>query len=148
MTTTNPDSWAYHTDFAEIMVTKGQEVALRLLATADIALRFARALVSKEYERAAGMLATSLKASNTPDVLRRQLEETIWYEDRQRWPTTIQLVTAADRSDMVAWKQHNPDDFGWAYVAISGDSYCEAVSVMITVEDQELLIREIEGGRP
>ena len=50
MPTTNPDSWAYHPDFADIIVTKDRQVGLRLLATADIALCLARALVAKEYE--------------------------------------------------------------------------------------------------
>ena len=88
MPTTNPDSWAYHPDFADIIVTKDRQVALRLLATADIALCFARALVAKEYEEAAGMLAASLRPTCPPDALRKQLEEMIWYEgDEGRWPT-------------------------------------------------------------
>src|SRR4029077_10264954 len=121
MPTTNPDSWAYHPDFADIIVTKDAEVALRLLATADIALCFARALVDKDYEGAADMLATSLRSSNPPDVLRKHLEEMIWLEEGEdRWPTSIQVVTAGDSSDMESWKRRNPDDFGWAYVAING----------------------------
>jgi hypothetical protein len=149
MPTTNPDSWAYHPDFADIIVTKDRQVALRLLATADIALSFARALVGKDYEEAAGMLAASLKTTSPPDVLCKQLEEMIRYEgDEGRWPTGIQVVTAADSSDMAKWKCPNPNDFGWAYVAIDGTDYCEAVAVMITKEEERLVIRGIEWGRP
>lgn len=149
MPTTNPDSWAYHPDFADIIVTKDRQVARRLLATADIALCFARALVAKQYEEASGMLAASLKPSCPPDVLRKQLEEMISYEgDDGRWPTGIQVVTAADSSDMAKWKQPNLDDFGWAYVAIDGADYCEAVSVMITREGERLAIRQLDWGRP
>jgi len=149
MPTTNPDLWAYHPDFADVIVTKDRQVALRLLATADIALCFARALVAKEYELAAGMLGASLKQSCPPHVLRKQLEEMIWYEGEEgRWPTGIQVVTAADSSDMANWKRRNPDDFGWAYVAINGAGYCEAVSVMIAKDEERLAIRDIEWGRP
>jgi hypothetical protein len=149
MPTTNPDSWAYHPDFADIIVTKDRHVALRMLATADIALCYARTLVAKEYEKAAEMLAAALKPACPPDTLRTQLEEMIWYEgDEGRWPTGIQVVTAADSSDMANWKGPNPDDFGWAYVAINGDSYCEAVAVMITKEGERLAINAIEWGRP
>jgi hypothetical protein len=149
MRTTNPDSWAYHPDFADIIVTKDRQVALRLLATADIALCFARALVARDYEGAADMLAASLKPTCPPDVLRKQLEEMIWLEeDENRWPTSIQVVTATDSSEMEKWKRRNPDDFGWAYVAIDGADYCEAVAVVITREGERLAIREIEWGRP
>jgi hypothetical protein len=149
MPTINPDSWAYHPDFADFIITKDHQVALRLLATADIALSFARALVAKEYGEAAGMLAVSLKPTWPPDALRKQLEEMIRYEhDEGSWPTGIQLVTAADSSDMTNWKSPNPNDFGWAYVAVNGVDYCEAVAVMITKENEWLLIREIEWGRP
>jgi hypothetical protein len=150
MPTINPDSWAYHPDFADIIVTKDGQVALRLLAAADIALCFARALVAKEYDEAAGMLAKSLKPSYPPDVLREKLEDMIWYEgDEHRWPTEIQVVTAANSSDVPVWrKQSNADDFGWVYVAINGTDYCEAVAVMITKEEGKLAIRDIEWGRP
>ena len=149
MATTDPASWAYHPDFADIIVTKDRQAALRLLATADIALCFARALVAKEFEGAAGMLAASLKPSCPPNVLRKKLEEMIWFEEEEnRWPTSIQVVTAADSSDMEKWKRPNPDDFGWAYVAINGADYCEAVAVVITREGERLAIREVEWGRP
>lgn len=147
--TTSSESWAYHPDFADIVVTKNSQVALRLLATADIALCFARALVARKYEKAEAMLATSLKPSWPPQLLRKELEKMIWYEgDEARWPTGIQVVTAADSSDMASWKQPNPDDFGWAYVAINGADYCEAVAVMITREGEMLAIRSIDWGRP
>jgi len=96
------------------------------------------------------MLAASLKPSCPPDVLRKKLEDMIWYEgDEGRWPTEIQVVTAANSSDVPIWrKQSNADDFGWAYVAISGTDCCEAVAVMITNEEDRLAIRDIEWGRP
>ena len=149
MPTTNADSWAYHADFADLIVSKDAQIVLRLLATADIALCFTRALVAREYERAAEMLASSLKPTCAPDSLRKQLEEMVWYEEGpDRWPTSIQVVTAADSSDMDNWKHAKPDDFGWAYVAVNGVDYCEAVSVTIVREGQQLVIREIEWGRP
>src|SRR5262245_58371317 len=47
--------------FAQVIVKKDHDAALRLLETADIALTFARALVAKEYDRANAMLSISLK---------------------------------------------------------------------------------------
>jgi hypothetical protein len=57
MSARNPDSFAYHPDFTDVIVSKDHGVALRLLETADIALSFARALVAKEFEKANAMLA-------------------------------------------------------------------------------------------
>lgn len=149
MPSKNQDSWAYHDDFAQIIVKKDHEVALRLLEVADIALTFARALVAKEYKRANGMLSSDLKTSSPPDALRKSLEEMIHYSgDEKDWPTGVQVVTGADISDMGKWLRKSPQDFGWAYVSIDGDSYCEAVAVMVADEAGMLVIREIEWGRP
>ena len=66
MPTKNPLSWAYHDDFAELVLSKDRKVALRLLETADVALSFARALVAKQYESANAMLGAALKSSSPP----------------------------------------------------------------------------------
>jgi hypothetical protein len=39
-------------------------------------------------------------------------------------------------------------DLGWAYVSIGGESYSEAVTVTVTLEDGEARIRTVEFGRP
>jgi hypothetical protein len=149
MSTSSPDSWAFHPDFADIIITKDSQVSLRLLETADIALSFARALVAKEYERASAMLTTALKQSCPPETLRKKLEEMIHYSgEEERWPGYVQVVTGADISDMSKWLRKKPEDFGWAYVAIGGIDYNEAVSVMVTDDEGRLAIREIEWGRP
>jgi hypothetical protein len=41
-----------------------------------------------------------------------------------------------------------PADLGWVYVAISGESFSEAVTVVVTREDGGAKIRELEWGRP
>jgi hypothetical protein len=120
-----------------------------MLEVAAIALSFARALVGKEYERANAMLSSALKSSCPPEALRKNLEEMIQYAgDGEGWPTGVQVVTGADISDMDKWLRKTPQDFGWAYVSIDGEGYCEAVAVMVTDEGGKLAIREIEWGRP
>jgi hypothetical protein len=149
MPTKDPFSWAFHDDFAQVIVSKDHKIVLRLLETADIALTFARALVAKEYERANEMLAAALKSSFPPEVLKKELEGMIHYSgDEDEWPTAVQVVTGADITDMDKWLRKKPEDFGWAYVAICGIGYCEAVTVMIAEEGERLAIREIEWGRP
>jgi hypothetical protein len=149
MPTRDPLSWAYHGDFADILLGKDPNVMLRLLETADIALSFARALVAKDYQRANAMLDAALKPSCPPEFLKKTLEEMIQYSgEEESWPTGVQVVTAADISGKDKWLRKKPEDFGWAYVSIDGLGYCEAVAVMVTDEGERLAIREIEWGRP
>jgi hypothetical protein len=149
MPTKDPNSWAYHDDFAETIVSKNHQVALRLLETADIALTFARALVAKEYQKASAMLTPELKRANPPETLRKKLEEMIGYSgDEKAWPTYVLVVQGIDASDMDKSPRKKKEDFGWTYVAIGGADYNEAVSVTVTEEGEQLRIREIEWGRP
>jgi hypothetical protein len=149
MPTSDPDSWAYHDDFAQALLAKDHKIALRLLEAADIALTFARALVAKQYETAHAMLATNLQSSCPPEVLKKVLEDMIGYSgDEAAWPTAVQVVTSADASDMEKWPRKKPQDFGWAYVGVVGVGYCEAVAVTVAEEEERLVIREIQWGRP
>jgi hypothetical protein len=49
--------------------------------------------------------------------------------------------------DTTIWPGKERDDVAWVYVAISGDSFAEAVSVVAREDGQEL-IRSVEWGRP
>jgi hypothetical protein len=49
---------------------------------------------------------------------------------------------------MTSWPSKQPSDIGWAYVSIGGDVYSEAVTVVVTSEQGEAKIREVEFGRP
>jgi hypothetical protein len=68
--------------------------------------------------------------------------------DDDRWPNFVPVVTATDSSDMNDWLRKTPQDFGWAYVAIGGTDYNEAVAVVVADDGERLAIREIEWGRP
>jgi hypothetical protein len=50
--------------------------------------------------------------------------------------------------DTTIWPGKKRDDVAWVYVAISGDSFAEALSVVVTREDGQELIRSVEWGRP
>lgn len=59
-----------------------------------------------------------------------------------------ELSQAEVITDMEAWPDKKEDDIGWAYVALSGDSFSEAVAVIVKQEDNRLVIRSLEWGRP
>lgn len=150
MSTTDPLSWAYHPDFSDHLVTKKSEIALRLLETADIALSFARALVAKEFAKASSLLTADAATSNPADRLRKQFESMIRFEgDDAVWPDYVQVTIATDASDMDDWVGRQPQDFGWAYVAIGRNRYYdEAVAVLVVEQSARLAISEITWGRP
>lgn len=49
---------------------------------------------------------------------------------------------------MDTWPNQRESDLLWVYVSIGGDVYSEALVAMVTSEDSEPRIREIEFGRP
>lgn len=108
---------------------------------AQLALRFAQALVAGEFERAADLLSPLAKPLNAR-ALERIYQEMIDYGDGP--PTEVGLVTTMEQ-----WPAREPNDSGWAYVAISGDGFSEAVTVIVEQDvSGTMLIRHVEWGRP
>ena len=50
--------------------------------------------------------------------------------------------------DLDEWPKTLPHDVGWSYVSIEGDDFVEGVSVIVADVGGELLIRDVEWGRP
>lgn len=74
--------------------------------------------------------------------LREQYEQMI----RHYWGNPATEVEVIDV--MAFWPSKQPGDIGWAYVAISGEGFSEAVTVVVSRVNGSLLIRDIEWGRP
>ena len=148
MTTTDPLTWAYHDDFAELLAGKEHAAVLRLLVTADIGLRFAREMIAQEYDEASRLLSSELQAACPPSELRRSFEAMTQSSEGTTETIGAQAVTGADASEMSQWRTKLPGDFGWVYVSIHGRDFNEAVAVIIADEAGRLVIRDIAWGRP
>ena len=59
--------------------------------------------------------------------------------------TYVALVSECILED---WPAKQENDVGSVYVALDGDGFCEAVTVALTREGNEIRIRELEWGRP
>ena len=103
-----------------------------------VALRFAEALTRGEFDAAHALLSPRLAKHISPTELQVSYEKMIAYGHGPAKHT--ELVTILEE-----WPDKEPTDLGWAYVAISGPGYGEAVTVV--VNDQRL-IRTVEWGRP
>lgn len=106
-----------------------------------IGFAFANALVAGEYNNAYNMLSTSLQAELSPILLKERFESMISYGRSS--PNSVEIMSVLDN-----WPGKQALDIGWAYVAIDGDGFCEAVSVIVKQEQTNQVIRDIDWGRP
>jgi hypothetical protein len=107
----------------------------------DVAAEFAEALVNGKYEVAYAMLGSTLEQEYTPDELGNEYEAMVEYGDSNVKSDGV-LDTMED------WPTRKPMDVGWAYVSITGDEFAEAITVIVSVENDVLKISNIEWGRP
>jgi hypothetical protein len=106
-----------------------------------VALAFAEKLVAGDYEAAHSMLASPLRENLSAAQLKGEYERMIEYGDGP--PDFMGVVNILEE-----WPAKQEGDVGWAYVAISGGDYSEAVAVVVAQEAGQFVIREIEWGRP
>ena len=107
----------------------------------QVGLIFAQALAAGEFPRAHGLLSAKLRTQIAARELEAKFKEMIAYGDGP--VTLVQVTNVLDN-----WPAKLPGDLGWAYVALAGDSYSEAVTVVVTREGDRLVVRDIEWGRP
>ncbi|MGB3650599.1 MAG: hypothetical protein WBA41_05230 [Rivularia sp. (in: cyanobacteria)] len=104
-------------------------------------MRKANALVAGEYNVAYNMLCASLRAELSSAQLKEKFESMIAYGRSS--PNHVEVMSILDD-----WQDKEALDIGWAYVAICGDGFSEAVSVIVTQEETKPVIRDIDWGRP
>lgn len=107
----------------------------------EVAAEFARALAAHRYDQAHGMLSTSLAVRTPAEALQREYESMIEYGDGPA--TDVRVIVVLDY-----WPDKAPGDVGWAYAAIWGPEFNEAVSVIVARENGRDVIRHLEWGRP
>lgn len=106
-----------------------------------VALEFARSLAAREYPKAYAMMSQGYRQTNTVEELRVGFEVIV----PRDWGAIGPIEVG---ETMASWPGKQPSDLGWAYVSIGGDVYSEAVIVVVTSENGEARIREVEFGRP
>ena len=104
---------------------------------------FAQAIVRGEFAEAHALLSNGLSQEMSPQDLESSYYAMIEYGEGP--PDLIQVIQV---DDMHGWPSRQERDVGWAYVAICGDGYSEAVSVVVAEEAGREVIRMVEWGRP
>ncbi|PSR18272.1 hypothetical protein C8255_08290 [filamentous cyanobacterium CCP3] len=110
---------------------------------AQLAVEFARALARGDFTLANTLLSPELGADLTPDRLRETYEAMIEYGDGPS--TDVELIVTMEQWQL---PEQRSTDLGWAYVAIAGEGYSEAVTVIVESTQDGPRIRDIEWGRP
>ncbi len=106
-----------------------------------IAEQFATHLMKGNFKAAHKMLSAKLRRECPAGDLKKRVASMIKYAKAPI--TNVQVVNTSE--DL---PNSEPNDVGWAYVSMDGDGFCEAVSVTVTKENDELFIRTVDFGRP
>jgi hypothetical protein len=110
----------------------------------EVATAFASALVHGQFDSAYTLLDSRLKEKYTPDKLLKSFK--LMYQGySQGSPSQIHFD---EEFSLQEWPGKKLNDVGWVYVSIIGEDFVEAVCVIVTKINGELLIRDIEWGRP
>jgi hypothetical protein len=112
---------------------------------ADIALKFAQALVDADYAAAFLLLSPDMQRHLSPVMLESKLVgRHSRYAPRDK-PRSAVLGPEFIGTD---WPERFPGDVGWAYVSIIGEEFVEGVTVTVSIIDGHSRIRDVEWGRP
>jgi hypothetical protein len=103
-----------------------------------VGFKFARALLSHDYDTAHTMLSAELKLEYPVPALRRSFEEMI---SLANLPSELPEVEVMDNSYL---GDSSLDAEGWAYVAI----WSEAVTITVKPSGADYLITDLIWGRP
>lgn len=106
-----------------------------------IALAFARALATRDYDGAYALTSKHYRASTNVKALQVAFEAIVPAD----WGKVDPIEVGHTMED---WPGKEPADAGWAYVSLGGDAYGEAITVVVTLEEDQLRVRTVEFGRP
>ena len=95
----------------------------------------------KEWDGARALLSLDLQSSRSARDLEEEVTSLIEYAEDV-------LSQAEVITDMEDWPGKEEDDIGWAYVALAGETFSEAATVIVKREGVGLVIRSLEWGRP
>lgn len=117
------------------------EVMTHMPDYASVAVNFARALTNRDFESAYAMTSSDFQRRVPLEEMRAGFEALL--------PAEFGDVTSVDIGlTMDSWPDKEPSDVAWVYVSIGGDVYSEAVTVVVTMENDSLKVRDVAFGRP
>lgn len=105
--------------------------------------RFGEAIIRGDFSAAHALLTPEAQQAHSPDKLKSAVAEMLTYAEEP-----LKRASVVPEATLTDWPGKRPGDVAWIYVALEGDSYSEAVSVVITDTPHGARIRALEWGRP
>ena len=107
----------------------------------NVALGFTNALATRNYSAAYALTSNEYRDGTSVEAMQAAFEAIV--------PTDWNTIGPVEVGEtMEDWPDRKPSDVGWAYVSVGGDVYSEAVTVVVTLEEDALRVRTVEFGRP
>jgi hypothetical protein len=108
-----------------------------------VAEQFGRAVAEGDFAAAHALLTDEAQRSHSPEALKRAFVNMTAYADGP-------ILSAEVMSDFVLadWPAKQLSDIAWVYVALAGESFSEAASLVLTETNSGVRIRQVEWGRP
>lgn len=113
------------------------------MAYRDVAQHFGDLITRKNYSAAWQLLAEEAQTSITPEDIQAAVATMIAYA-----PGPIQTAQVMEEFIVEDWPGKQIGDLAVVYVALSGESFSEAVTLTLAQYGEETLIRHLEWGRP
>lgn len=120
---------------------EGPEYAELVPRAEETALRFAASLADRNYHRAYLLASEELKAEMSVEQMIHGFERVVPPD----WEAFESVEIARTLND---WADRRLGDISWVEMRIPGPVYDEAVTFVVTYEDEQLRIRSLEFGRP
>lgn len=109
----------------------------------QLAQRFGDLIAREDYESAYKLLTKQAQTLRTVQEMKRTSEGMRSYA-----PGPFRNFLVMEEFMLEDWPAKQEGDVASIYISLEGDNFCEAVSVIVTQEDGDLRIRDLEWGRP
>ena len=109
----------------------------------DVAQLFGVLITRKDYTAAWELLAKEAQTSITPEIIQDAVKSMI-----AAVPGPIQVAQVMEDFIVEDWPGKLPGDLAVVYVALTGESFSEAVTLTLAQYGVDTLIRHLEWGRP
>jgi hypothetical protein len=112
-------------------------------ANIEVAEEFGNLIAEEDYVAAHRLLTRGAQKVHSPAKLKKAVKTMTAYE-----PGPIREVEVMTDMLLYNWPDKEPGDLAWVYVSLVGDSFVEAVSLVLVEEADGTRIRQLEWGRP
>lgn len=109
----------------------------------ELAKQFGDLIAKPDYAAAHALLTQEAQAMHTPDDFKEIVEGMVVYA-----PGSIREVAVMEDFILEDWPDKRDGDVAIAYVSLTGDGFCEAVTVTLVQHESDFRIRHLEWGRP